>query len=67
MQCQCDEIGRHDGFKIRCFNERGGSSPPTGTILLFDFKEKKSTDLLSVFLCLEIVYCILYLGYNGRI
>ncbi len=24
--------GRHDGFKIRCSQGRGGSSPPRGTI-----------------------------------
>lgn len=28
---QCDEIGRHEGFKIPCPSGRGGSSPPTGT------------------------------------
>lgn|GEM_PF-4922132 len=28
---QRGEIGRHDGFKIRCLHGRGGSSPPAGT------------------------------------
>ncbi len=30
---QCDGIGRHDGFKIRCLHGRVGSSPTTGTTL----------------------------------
>lgn len=29
--CQCGEIGRHAGFKIRFLCGSGGSSPPTGT------------------------------------
>ena len=32
-QCRSGGIGRHDGFKIRCFCERAGSSPASGTIL----------------------------------
>ena len=35
MQCQCGEIGRHAGFKIRFLHGSGGSSPPTGTTNLF--------------------------------
>ena len=31
--CQSGEIGRHDGFKIRCLHGRAGSSPASGTII----------------------------------
>ena len=31
-KCRCDGIGRRSGFKIRRWQQRGGSSPPTGTI-----------------------------------
>jgi hypothetical protein len=34
IQCQCGEIGRHAGFKIRFLQGSGGSTPPTGTIIL---------------------------------
>ena len=32
FQCQSDEIGRHEGFKIPCPQGRAGSSPASGTI-----------------------------------
>ncbi len=33
--CQCGEIGRHAGFKIRFLRGSGGSTPPTGTTSFF--------------------------------
>ena len=32
--CRCDGIGRRDGFKIHCWQQRAGSSPASGTILV---------------------------------
>ena len=34
---RCDGIGRRSGLKIRRWQHRGGSSPPTGTIVVADF------------------------------
>ena len=53
-QCQSDEIGRHDGFKIRCLHGRAGSSPASGTILRILCKviSLNKPTFESVFLCL---------------
>ena len=34
FQCQSDEIGIHEGFKIPCPQGRAGSSPASGTTFI---------------------------------